>query len=121
MGIITDFLFDKAKDAAISKGKDLALDKAEELYMGKENKDDKGGCFSSILRFFISSIWLAVIIAIDILSFVVFTPMIGAGLEFCIFIITLCIPYLRKKGTLTRWWGWLALLSAISLLGLTFG
>lgn len=137
MGIITDFLIDKAKDAAVSKAKDitvdnvknaaidkakdLALDKAEDLYMGEEDETENSGCASNILRFFISLIWLIVILAVDIMSFIVFNPMIGAGLELCIFIITLCVPYLRKKGTLTRWWGWLALLSTISLLGLAFG
>lgn len=143
MGLITDFLIDKAKDAAISKAKDItvdkvkdaaidkakdmaidkakdmAIDKAEELYMGKE--EQHSGCASNILRFFISLIWLVVILAVDIMSFIVFNPMIGAGMEFCIFLITICVPYLRKKGTLTRWWGWLALLSAISLVGLAFG
>ncbi len=99
----------------------MALEKAEDLYMGEEHKTENSGCASNILRFFISLIWLVVILAVDIMSFVVFNPMIGAGLEFCIFIITLCIPYLRKKGTLTRWWGWLALLSTISLLGIAFG
>lgn len=137
MGLITDFLIDKAKDAAISKAKDItvdkvkdaaidkakdmAIDKAEELYMGKENEEQHSGCASNILRFFISLIWLVVILAVDIMSFIVFNPMIGAGMEFCIFLITICVPYLRKKGTLTRWWGWLALLSAISLVGLAFG
>jgi len=137
MGIITDFLIDKAKDAAVSKAKDItvdkvkdaaidkakdmALDKAEDLYMGEEDETENSGCASNILRFFISLIWLVVILAVDIMSFVVFNPIIGAGLELCIFIITLCVPYLRKKGTLTRWWGWLALLSTITLLGLAFG
>lgn len=137
MGLITDFLIDKAKDAAISKAKDItmdkvkdaaidkakdmAIDKAEDLYMGDEDKEQHSGCASNILRFFISLIWLVVILAVDIMSFIVFNPMIGAGMEFCIFLITICVPYLRKKGTLTRWWGWLALLSAISLVGLAFG
>ena len=137
MGIITDFLIDKAKDAAVAKAKDItvdkvkdaaidkakdmALEKAEDIYMGNEDEVENGGCASNILRFFVSLIWLVVILAVDIMSFVAFNPMIGAGLEFCIFIITLCVPYLRKKGTLTRWWGWLALLSTITLLGLAFG
>ena len=129
MGIITDFLIDKAKDAAVSKAKDITVDKvkdmviekAEDIYMGEENKAERAGCASNILRFFISLVWLIVVLGIDILSFIVFNPLIGAGLELCIFVITLCIPFLRKKGTLTRWWGWLALLSAISLLGIAFG
>ena len=137
MGIITDFLIDKAKDAAVSKAKDITVDKvkdaaidkakdmviekAEDIYMSEEDKAERAGCASNILRFFISLVWLIVVLGIDILSFIVFNPLIGAGLELCIFVITLCIPFLRKKGTLTRWWGWLALLSAISLLGSAFG
>ena len=54
MGIITDFLIDKAKDAAVSKSKDITVDKvkdaaidkakdmviekAEDIYMGEEDK-----------------------------------------------------------------------------------
>lgn len=121
MGIITDFLIDKAKDAAVSTAKDMALDKAEDIYMGKEDEAKSGGILSNILRFFISLIWLVVILAVDVMAFVVFNPIIGAVLELLIFIITLCVPYLRKKGSLTRWWGWLAFLSAITLLGFAFG
>lgn len=112
-------MIDQAKDAA----KDKALDKAEDLYMGEEDETENNGCFSNIVRFFVSLIWLVIILAVDILSAVstLFNPLVGAGLEFGIFIITLCVPYLRKKGTLTRWWGWLALLSAIGLLGFEFG
>ena len=99
----------------------MVIEKAEDIYMGEEDKAERAGCASNILRFFISLIWLIVVLGIDILSFIVFNPLVGAGLELCIFVITLCIPFLRKKGTLTRWWGWLALLSAISLLGIAFG
>ena len=61
-------------------------------------------------RFFVSLLWLIVVLVIDILAFVLYPP-----------IITFCIPYLRKKGTLTRWWGWLAFLSALGLAGTAFG
>jgi len=74
-----------------------------------------------MVRFFVSLIWLIVVIGVDILAFVLYPPIVGAGLELAIAIITFCIPYLRKKGTLTRWWGWLALLSAIGLAGTAFG
>lgn len=67
MGIITDFLIDKAKDAAVSKAKDITVDKvkdaaidkakdmviekAEDIYMGQEDKAERAGCASNILRF----------------------------------------------------------------------
>ncbi len=116
MGLISDFLIDAAKDAA----KDKALDVAEDKFVGES--DDKGGCLSNVLRFFISLIWLIVVLGIDLLSALstLWNPIIGAGLEFGVFIITMCIPYLRKKGTLTRLWGWLALLSAFGLIGMMF-
>lgn len=82
MGIITDFLIDKAKDAAVSKAKDITVDKvkdaaidkakdmviekAEDIYMGEENKAERAGCASNILRFFISLVWLIVVLGIDI-------------------------------------------------------
>ena len=112
---LRDLIADAAKDAATDK----ALNVAEDKFVGEEK--ESGGCTSNILRFFISLIWFIVIIGVDILAFVVFNPIIGAVLEFIIFIITFCTPYLREKGSSTRWWGWLALLSAISLLGFAFG
>lgn len=67
MGIITDFLIDKAKDAAVSKAKDITVDKvkdaaidkakdmviekAEDIYMGEEDKAERAGCASNILLF----------------------------------------------------------------------
>lgn len=62
MGLISDFLIDAAKDAA----KDKAVDMAEDKFVGES--DDKDGCLSNILRFFISLIWLVVVLGIDILS-----------------------------------------------------
>ena len=73
-----------------------------------------------MVRFFVSLIWLIVILGVDIFAFVLAQPIIGAGAEFLIAIITFLIPYLRKKGTLTRWWGWLALFSALSLAATAF-
>ena len=115
MGIL-DFLVSSAADMA----KDKAIDKIENRVIG-ESPNEKTGCTSSIFRSFISLIWLLVVIAIDILSFVWYPPILGAALEMLVVIITLCIPYLRKKGTLTRWWGWLAFLSAIGLASMAFG
>lgn len=74
-----------------------------------------------MVRFFVSLIWLIVVIAVDVLAFVWYPPIVGAGLEMVIALITLIVPYLRKKGTLTRWWGWLAFLSALSLGAMAFG
>lgn len=74
-----------------------------------------------MVRFFVSLIWLVVILGVDIFAFVMAQPIVGAGAELIIALITFLIPYLRKKGTLTRWWGWLALLSAISLASVAFG
>lgn len=74
-----------------------------------------------MVRFIVSLLWLIVVIGVDIFAFVMAQPVIGAGAELAIALITLLIPYLRKKGTLTRWWGWLALLSAISLAVTAFG
>lgn len=64
-------------------------------------------------RFFVTLIWLFVVLGVDIFAALQSQPMIGAIAELAIVLITLAVPYLRKKGTLTRYWGWLALLSAI--------
>lgn len=74
-----------------------------------------------MVRFFVSLIWLVVVLGVDIFAFVMAQPIVGAGAELIIALITFLIPYLRKKGTLTRWWGWLALLSAIGLASAAFG
>ncbi len=74
-----------------------------------------------MVRFFVSLLWLIIVIGVDIFAFVMAQPIIGAGAELIIALITFIIPYLRKKGSLTRWWGWLAFLSAISLAATAFG
>ena len=74
-----------------------------------------------MLRFFITLIWLLVVVGVDVFAFLQQQPLIGAIAEMAIAIITLIIPFLRKKGTLTRWWGWLAFLSALSLGAMAFG
>lgn len=40
--------------------------------MGEEDKAERAGCASNILRFFISLVWLIVVLGIDILSFSIF-------------------------------------------------
>ena len=74
-----------------------------------------------MLRFIISLIWLVVVVGVDILAFVCYPPIVGAGIELAIALITFLVPYLRKKDTMTRWWGWLALYSAIGLAATHFG
>ena len=74
-----------------------------------------------MIRFIVSFVWLVLVLGVDVFAFIVAQPLIGAIAELIIAIITFMIPYLRRKGTLTRWWGWLALLSAISLTATSFG
>ena len=74
-----------------------------------------------MVRFIVTLIWFFVVVGVDIYAFVLEQPLVGAIAELAIAVITLLIPYLHKKGTLTRWWGWLAFLSAISLAAMAFG
>lgn len=113
-----------AKSAAVSIAKDVAIDKAihaADKRVDFGDKEKKSGFGSGVLRFFFTWIWLFVILIVDILSFIWFPPIVGALLELAFAAITFLIPYLRRKGTLTRYWGWLALLSAIVLFGRSFG
>ncbi len=73
-----------------------------------------------VVRFIITILWLAISIGVDVYAVMSKGYIIGAIAEFVFFIITFCIPYLRKKGTYTRWFGWLALLQAGWLLYLHF-
>ena len=73
-----------------------------------------------LIRFIVSIVWLVVSIAIDFIAIKTNGYIIGAIAELAFFIVTFSIPYLRKKGTYTRWWGWLALLQAGWLLYLQF-
>ncbi len=118
---LTDFIIDAAKDAAKDKITDKIVDTAEDKIVGEEDENEHHSFLGSLFRFVFTFVWLFVVIGIDILSFIVFTPIIGAAIEFVLFIITMITPYLNKKGSYTRYWGWLALLSAISLAGINFG
>lgn len=82
-----------------------------------ENKDNKE---SWLIRFIVTLVWLIVSIGIDVYAVMSKGYIIGAVAEFVFFIVTFCVPYLRKKGTYTRWFGWLALLQAAWLLYLHF-
>lgn len=116
-----DIIKDKAIDAAKDKAKDKAMDYAESKIVGERDENEKSSCLGSMFRFVFTLVWLFVVLGVDIASFIVFNPLIGAVIEFVLFLITMIIPYLRKKGSYTRYWGWLALLSAISLIGIAFG
>ena len=61
------------------------------------------------IRFVVTIIWLVLSIGIDV--FAVFSKgyLIGAIAEIIFCIVTFCVPYLRKKGSYTRWFGILAL------------
>ncbi|MCQ2288400.1 MAG: hypothetical protein MJZ74_04820 [Muribaculaceae bacterium] len=73
-------------------------------------------------RFFFTLFWLLVVLGVDILAlFVIANPFVGAVVELILFIVTFSVPYLRKKDSYTRWWGWLALFSAIGLISLGLG
>lgn len=73
------------------------------------------------MRVLITIIWFLVVVGVDIFAFFILEDaLVGAIIEFALALITLCVPYLRAKGSYTRWWGWLAFLSGISLLGYHF-
>lgn len=57
-----------------------------------------------MVSFFVSLISFLVIIGVGVFAFIKARPIIGAGTEYIITIITFLIPYLHKKGTLSRWW-----------------
>lgn len=73
-----------------------------------------------LIRFFLTIVWLIISIGIDIFAVISKGYVIGAIAEFVFFVITFSIPYLRKKGSYTRWWGWLALIQAGWLLYLQY-
>ena len=70
----------------------------------KENK---------VTRFFVTLVWLVIAVGVDFIAIFTEGYAIGMVVELAFFIITFSVPYLRKKGTYTRYWGWLALASAI--------
>ncbi|MCH5176596.1 MAG: hypothetical protein J1F25_01145 [Prevotellaceae bacterium] len=76
---------------------------------------------NGLVRFIVSFLWLALAIGTDIVFFMTNGFLYGGVASFVLFLITFLVPYLRKKGTLTRWIGILALLDAGWLLYLHFG
>lgn len=73
-----------------------------------------------LVRFLVTIVWLVISIGIDIFAIFSKGYVIGAVAELIFFIVTFSVPYLRKKGTYTRWWGWLALMQAAWLFYLQF-
>ena len=82
-----------------------------------ENQEKKENL---LVRIIVTIVWLAVSLGIDYFAYKSESYIAGAIAEAVFFVITFCVPYLRKKGTYTRWWGWLALLQAGWLLYLHF-
>lgn len=98
----------------------FAIGKAEDKLQGKEKEEKTtfGGC---LLRSVVSTIWF--IVAFVASLFGVLAMMggetmsflggengmaicaLGIGACLLVFIITMLVPYLRKKGTFTRWCG----------------
>lgn len=94
--------------------------KASQQCLQGEEIPEKKSFGSHVLRFFISLIWFAITLVISLGAFF---AMVGQGMSdmlggegkalgilaisasLLIAIITFCIPYLRKKGSLTRWCG----------------
>ncbi len=74
-----------------------------EIKAKKENK---------VVRFFVTLIWLVIAVGVDVYAVMSNGYALGAIAEGVFFLITFLVPYLRKKGSYTRWFGWLALLSA---------
>ncbi len=91
----------------------------------QESQTSIGG---HLLRFFISLIWVIVSVGIGmagvlfmmggtIASFFgsdssVALYAMGIGLSLVFALVTFLVPYLRKKGSMTRWCGWLAFCDA---------
>ena len=65
------------------------------------------------LRIVVTIIWIALAVGVDIFAVVSKGFMIGMIAEAAFFLITYLVPYLRKKGSTTRWVGFLAFLSAL--------
>lgn len=66
-----------------------------------------------VVRFIVTFIWLVIAVGVDFYAVFSEGYAIGAIVEGAFFLITFLVPYLRKKGSSTRWFGWLALISAI--------
>ena len=96
-----------------------AIGIGQEKMQGKES-DEKTTFKGGVLRFFVSLIWFLITLAVSIGAFFamagqVLSDMMGGesnklgilaiAASLAVAVITFCVPYLRKKGTLTRWCG----------------
>lgn len=81
----------------------------------EEKKENK------LVRVLITLLWLVISVGVDIVAIIMEEPIVGAIIEAVFGIVTFCVPYLRKKGSYTRWFGFLALLSAVGLIAYSFG
>lgn len=106
----------------------FAIGKAEDKLQGEE-KEEKTTFGGAVLRFFVSLIWVIITFVASLVAFLAMTGgsvlsflgnengkpicILAIGLCFLIFLLTFIIPYLRKKGTLTRWCGIVALGDAV--------
>ena len=99
----------------VSKAIDVGQDKLQGE--AKEEKTTFGG---GVLRFVVSIIWFVVALAVSLAALI---AMVGQGMSdifggesktlgtvaicasLLVGIITFCVPYLRKKGSATRWFG----------------
>lgn len=102
MGLLQDFGFIAATSVVESK-----LEGETQKDAPKENW---------FIRFIVTILWLALSIAIDVFAIMSKGYIIGAIAEIIFFIVTFCVPYLRKKGSYTRWFGILALGQAVWLI-----
>jgi len=98
----------------------FAIGKAEDKLQGEEKKE-KTTVGGFLLRFIVSIIWFIAAAVATIGGALAMTGgemasflgdesgpalyVIGIGLCLAIFIITFLVPYLRKKGSFTRWCG----------------
>ena len=105
-----------------------AIDKAGDKLQGKEKEEKTtfGGC---LLRTIVSTIWFIVAFAASLFGVLAMTGgetmnflggeggmvvcALGIGACLLVFIITMLVPYLRKKGSFTRWCGIVCLVDAL--------
>lgn len=111
-----------------------AINAAENKLHG-EAEEEKMSVGGGVLRFFVSLLWVLLTLAVSALAFYAMMAGAGAsllgfedgkilcfvaiGLCLLITVLTFIIPYLRKKGSLTRWCGVVALGDAIWWIYLT--
>ena len=104
----------------------MGINAAEDKLTGESDEQEKTTFLGGLLRFIVTLIWLFIALVATGVAFY-FTvigetsmfaselnldvkraralSVIGIGILVVFFIITMCIPYLRKKGTMTRYLG----------------